>query len=307
MMTANIKGACVLSLLLTAPAGAAECLAVEGPAVRVSAFLPFADRTPALPMDRILTSTPGPGTRRWITLAELRQWGLSPHAELGASGICVERRLKPLEPQDVKSEIQAALHARHGEVQLLGITSIQPSLFPEGHLGLPQTGFQLLSADEGVCSFLWRGAIEYDEHRLTPIKVLGRYQVETVHFVANRDLRAGDVLGSGDYERIAKPGCPHGMETSLTPPEGSIMRRALSRGQVIEAAMLKPPPVVEEGAVIRVIASAGGASVSIEAIAEKSGRRGESVFVLNKDNGKRIRVLLTGKGEASAIVPGVAR
>jgi flagella basal body P-ring formation protein FlgA len=55
------------------------------------------------------------------------------------------------------------------------------------------------------------------------------------------------------------------------------------------------------------MASAGGASVSIEAVAEKSGRRGESVFVLNKESGKRIRVLLTGKGEASAVVAGVTR
>lgn len=307
MVTASIRSAYVLLLLLTAPAGAAECLAIDGPTVPVSALLPFVDRAPALPMDRILTSTPDPGTRRWITAAELRQSGLSPHTDLGAPGICVERRLKPLQSERVKSEIQAALHSRLGDVRLLGITSIQPSLFPEGHLSLPPAGLQLLSADESGCSFLWRGAIQYDGHRLTPIRVLGRYQADTVHFVAKRNLLAGDVLGSGDYERIAKPGCPRGMETSLRPEEGSVMRRALSRGQAIEAAMLKAPPVVEEGAVIRVIASAGGASVSIEAIAEKSGRRGESVFVVNKDNGKRIRVLLTGKGEASAIVAGAAR
>jgi flagella basal body P-ring formation protein FlgA len=307
MLKASIGGAYVLFLVLTAPAGAAECLAIDGSAVPVSALLPFVDRTQTLQLDRILTSTPDPGTRRWIAAAEMRQWGLSPHADLGAPGICVERRLKPLHPQDVKNEIQAALHSRHWDVQLLGITSIQPSLFPEGRLSLPPAGFQLLSADEGVCSFFWRGAIEYDEHRLTPVKILGRYQTETVHFVANRDLRAGDVLGSGDFERIAKPGCPHGVDASLTPQAGSILRRALSRGEVIEAAMLKAPPVVEEGAVIRVMASAGGASVSIEAVAEKSGRRGESVFVLNKESGKRIRVLLTGKGEASAVVAGVTR
>jgi flagella basal body P-ring formation protein FlgA len=85
------------------------------------------------------------------------------------------------------------------------------------------------------------------------------------------------------------------------------MRRALNKGDSIEAAVLKAPNVVEEGAAVRVIASAGGASVSIQAIAEKPGRRGESVFVQNRESGKRIRVLLTGKGEASALVAGVTR
>lgn len=307
MVTASIRIAYILFLVLTWTAGAAECLEVEGPVVTVSALLPFVDLAPALPLEGILTSTPDPRTRRWITVAELRRWGLSPHEDLGAPGICVERRLKPLQSVSVRSEIQAALHSRLGDVRLLGITSIQPSLFPEGQLSLPPTGLRILSADEGVCSFLWRGDIQYDEHRLTPVKVLGRYRAETVQFVAKRDLRPGNVLGSDDYERIAKPGCTHGGETTQTPQEGSIMRQGLSKGDVIETAMLKAPPVVEEGTVIRVVASAGGASVSVEAIAERSGRRGESVFVLNRDSGKRIRVLLTGKGEASAIVPGAAR
>jgi flagella basal body P-ring formation protein FlgA len=306
-MKASVMGVCVLVSLLTAPAVAAECLVVDGPVISVSALLPFVERTPALPMDRILASTPDPGTRRWITAADLRQWGLAPQANLDPPGICVERQLKPLPSEDVKRQIQEALHSRHGDVQLLGISSIQPSLVPAGHLSLPPTGFQLLSADEGVCSFLWRGSIEFDTNRRAAIKVLGRYQAEIVHFVAKRDLLAGDVLGPDDYARVAKPGCPHGTEASLTPPEGSIMRRALIRGDVIETAMLKVSPVVDEGAVIRVIASAGGASVSVEAIAERSGRRGENIFVRNKDNGKRIRVRLIGKGVASAIVAGAER
>jgi flagella basal body P-ring formation protein FlgA len=85
------------------------------------------------------------------------------------------------------------------------------------------------------------------------------------------------------------------------------MRRALNKGGEIEFAMLKAPPVVEAGTAVRVVASSGGASVSIEAIAENPGRRGESVFVRTRESGKRIRVLLTGKGEASAIVAGATR
>jgi flagella basal body P-ring formation protein FlgA len=302
-----IRGAFALFLLLTAPSGAAACLAVEGSAVPVSAFLPFVDRTPALPMDRILTSTPDPGTSRWITTAEMRQWGLSPRESLAAAGVCVERQQHPLQSEDVMKEIQVVLQQGHGNAHLAGITSVQPLLVPKGHLRLAPSGFQLLSANDGFCSFLWRGAVEFDSHRLIGVKVLGRYQAEAVRFVAKRKLQPGDVLGANDYEVITEPGCPQAAETQPASPEGSVMRRAMNQGDNIEAAALKAPTVVEEGAAVRVIASAGGVSVSIEAIAEKPGRRGESVFVQNKESGKRIRVLLTGKGEASARVAGASR
>jgi flagella basal body P-ring formation protein FlgA len=204
-------------------------------------------------------------------------------------------------------EIQAVLQQSHGNAHLAGITSAEPLLVPKGQLSLPPSGFQLLSANDGFCSFLWRGSVEFDSHRLIGVKVLGRYQAETVHFVAKRNLQPGEVLGAIDYEVITEPGCSRGAEARPTSLEGSIMRRALNRGDNIEAAVLKAPPVVEEGTAIRVIASVGGASVSIEAVAEKPGRRGESVFVQNRESGKRIRVLLTGKGEARAVVAGVTK
>lgn len=293
-------------LLLAAPAGAAECLAVDGPAVWISALGPFLDHSQSLPVDRILTSSPAPGTRRWITAAELRQWGLAPRLDVGAPGICLERRLKPLQSEAVRLQIESALQSARGKVQLLGVTSIQPALFTEGELSMPPAGFQLLSANEGVCSFLWRGSIEYDTHSRTPVRVLGRYRSETVRFVAKRDLLAGDDLNAIDYERISEPGCPHD-SVGTKPLEGAILRRDVRKGAAIEASMLKAPAVVEEGSVIRVMASAGGASVSVEAVAEATGRQGENVFVRIRESGKRIRVLLKRKGEASAIVAGAAR
>jgi flagella basal body P-ring formation protein FlgA len=306
-MKGKIQGLYALLFMLAARTEALECIRVDGPAVRVSALAPFIDPAQPPQSDRILTSTPDPGTRRWITAAELRQWGLSPREGVAAPGVCLERRLRPLQSEDVIKETQAVLQRDHGKAQLVGITSVQPLLVPEGQLILPPSGFRLLSANDGFCSFLWRGAVEFDSHRWMPVKVLGRYQAETVHFVAKRGLQAGDVLSASDYERIAEPGCSRDTEAQLGPPEGSIMRRALNKGDGIEVAMLKAPAVVEEGAAVRVMASAGGASVSIEAIAEKPGRRGESVFVRNRESGKRIRVLLTGKGEASAIVSGATR
>ena len=87
----------------------------------------------------------------------------------------------------------------------------------------------------------------------------------------------------------------------------AITKESLNKGEAIEAAMLKAPSVVEQGAIIRVVAATGGASVSVEAIAEKRGRWGENIFVRNRESGKRIRVLLTDMGEARAAVSGAQR
>jgi flagella basal body P-ring formation protein FlgA len=139
------------------------------------------------------------------------------------------------------------------------------------------------------------------------VRVLGRYRAEIVRLVATRNLQTGDVLSASDYERIIEPGCPRGAGAKVPPPEGFVMRRALNKGDDIESVMLKAPSVVEGGTTVRVVASSGGASVTIEAIAENPGRRGDSIFVRTRESGKRFRVLLTGKGEARAIVAGAAR
>jgi|GEM_PF-2162547 len=307
MPTKRIRYARILLFALLTPVVNAACIAIDGPGVPLSALMPYVDGVPTVPMGSVLTSTPDPGRTRWITATELRQWGLVPKASGSEEGICVERRLKPVEPETVRVNVQTALQSRLGGARLLGITSIQPSLFPEGRLSLPVGGLKVISAEDGVCSFLWQAAIEYDAHRLTPIRILGRYQAETHLFVAKHDMNAGDVVGAGDYERIARPGCPHSGAVNPLPPEGSILRQSVQQGDIIKNTMLKPPLAVDEGDVVRVLASAGGASVSIEAVAERPGHRGESVTVLNKASGKHIRVLLTGKGEGTAIVRGAAK
>ena len=302
----NIRGVHFLFILLAAQAGAAECIAIEGPVVRASMLAPFIDPAATPQSDPILTSTPDPGTRRWITSVEMHRWGLSPRESLATPGVCIERRLHSLQSEDVMRELQGVLQQGHGKVQNVGITSIQPLLVPEGRLRLPPAGFQELSTNNGFCSFLWRGSVEFDSHRLIAIKLLGRYQAETFRFVATRNLQPGEVLSASDYQRITEPGCSSGA-TELALSEGFIMRQTLSEGDDIKTAMLKAPPVVEEGAAVRVMASTGGALVSIDAIAEAPGRRGDTVFVRNRESGKRIRVLLTGKGEARAVVAGTTR
>jgi flagella basal body P-ring formation protein FlgA len=283
---------------------AGECVDIDGPVVRVAALARFARSPASISPNHILIETPDPGNRRWLSPAEMRLWGLAPKEDMPMQGICVQRRLQRLTSEDVAQAVQDGLLARHGIVKLVQITSLQPSVGPVGQLRLAPSGPQLLSRADDFCSFLWRGAIEYDAHRTVPIRVLGRFQLAQAVFVARRDLQAGDVLTPADYEQVVRAGCSARMEAEPEMPEGSILKQPLRSGDAIQPLMLKAPLAVLQGETVRVVARVGGAAVGIDAEAERQGRRGESILVHNRETGKRIRVLLTGKGEGSAACGG---
>jgi len=294
----------LIAVIAPAPLPAGACVEIDGPVVRVAALARLAQAPDSISPDRILTETPDPGTRRWISPAELRRWGLAPNDGWPAEGVCLQRRLQRLPAEAVAEAVQAALLARHGSARLVQVTSFQPAVAPAGHLILPPSGFQMLSTADDSCSFLWRGALEYDPHRTAPVRVLGRFRLAQAVFVARRDLQAGDSLAASDYERVVKTGCSARAEVEPELPDGSILKRPLRLGDSIQPFMLQAPPAVLRGGTVRVVARVGLASVSIDAEAERDGRRGESILVRNPESGKRVWVLLTGKGEGSAMREG---
>jgi len=292
------------AVIVPAPLMAGACVEIDGPVVRVAALSRFAQAPDSISPDLILTETPDPGTRKWISPAELRRWGLAPRDGWPAEGVCLQRRLQPLPSEAVVEAVQGALLARHSGARLVHVTSFQPEVAPAGRLILPPSGFHMLSAADDSCSFLWRGGLEYDAHRTVPVRVLGRFRLAQAVFVARRDLQAGDSLTASDYERVVKTGCSARAEVEPELADGSILKRPLRLGDSIQPSMLQAPPAVLRGGTVRVVARVGLASVSIDAEAERDGRRGESILVRNPESGKRIWVLLTGKGEGSAMREG---
>ncbi len=306
-MRSSSRAVGCLLLQLAGSTWAAECLQVEGPVIRVSTLTPFIVLQPSIQLDRILASTPNPGAKRWITAAQIAQWSLSPREGMAQIGVCLERELHPLRAESLIGDLQSVLNNHgHDDVQILEITSIQPLLVPDGRLRLALTDFQPLATGVGLCGFMWRSTLEFDSHRLMTVRILGHYEAEATRLVAKRSLQAGDVLSAEDYSRITEFGCSRGTSQSAL-PEHSILKRAVGSGYRIEPAMLKTQPVVEAGTVVRIEASAGTALVSLVATAESSGARGDAIFVRNDTSGKRIRVVITGKGEAIAIVAGATK
>ena len=280
------------------------CVSINGPNVRASTLSRFAQAPDLDSTDRIVAKTPDPGTRRWISSAEMVHWGLRPNDGMPKEGICLQRRLEHIDQETVSDAVRTALAARFGSATLILVTSFQPEIGPVGHIRLPTSGYRMLSATGDSCSFLWRGALEYDSHRYVPFEVLGRLRMSSSVLVARRDLSAGDSLSASDYERVNKPGCLEETEITQEHWDGWVVKHSIHRGDTLHPSMLQAPLAVMHGETVRVEALAGAAIVSIDLEATANGRRGESIFARNMKSGKRVKVLLTGPGQGLALQGG---
>ena len=75
--------------------------------------------------------------------------------------------------------------------------------------------------------------------------------------------------------------------------------RAIQTGAPIYAPMLAVPHEVERGDRINVEVSRGAVVLAFEAIAESTGRAGESIIVRNPANGRRFQARVQEKGKVS--------
>ena len=287
----------LFGLMIPTAAVGDECISIEAPVVRTGDLRRAIQLPGSLGDDRILARTPDPGTRRWISRSDLLHWGLQANPGLPREGICVQRLLQRLVPESVLESVQGAVIGRYSTATSVQVTSFQPEFGPPGRIHMIPSGYKLLSTSDDSCRFLWRGALEYEAHRSIPVRVLGSFRLSRIVFIARRDLKPGDPLLAGDYERRTQNGCAAQTEVTTDPPEGSLVRQPLPRGEILRPAMLLPPCAVRQGATVRIAGRVGGALVTLDAVAEKDGRRGEAIFVRNQETGKRIWVVLTGPGE----------
>lgn len=75
--------------------------------------------------------------------------------------------------------------------------------------------------------------------------------------------------------------------------------RTIRAGELIFASMLTAPHEVERGETVSVHVVAGQTELSFTAVAQSSGRAGESVLIRNPDNGRLFQARIDSKGKVS--------
>ena len=80
--------------------------------------------------------------------------------------------------------------------------------------------------------------------------------------------------------------------------EGKIARRTIAAGERIVPAALEDAKDVIRGETIRVQAIDGAATITLDAIAQSSGNRGQTIMVHNPLSGRNFRALIEGQKQA---------
>ena len=264
------------------------CQAVEGPNVTGKDLAAADPIFAAVDPGAIIASSPLPGVRRVMQPQELKRLAIT------STPICFERATTFLAEQDVfkvlvgrASSLQRGFPAAPDalQIQLLDFTRTP---VPQGPIDFSPAG-----PDQ---SGHWRGHVKYDATHTFPIWAKVRITTEQTWIEAAEPLSAGKPIEPSQL--ITKTGSrsPFGL-TPATEVTGKTPLRTIKPGEPILPAMLVTPHEVERGEKVNVEVKSGEARLSFDAVAESSGRAGESVLIKNPDNGRRFQARVEAKGK----------
>ncbi len=244
---------------------------------------------------------PLPGTQRIFTARELVQVlkknGLASDAGAVLPDVCAERWVVPLKRAAIEEALAVALGVADAEIELIDFSS-QP--VPPGQLEFRRDGLNQPPEAVPNAPVLWRGRLIYDEHRSACLWARVRISVERTAYVASENIPAGSLIASAQVRTITDREFPF-VSRSLPSPElivGKIARRNIAMGQKFTLGQLDSPPDVRRGDQVLVKVIDGLASLSLEAVAQSSGKKGDTIVVHNPSSGRNFRALISEKGEA---------
>jgi flagella basal body P-ring formation protein FlgA len=83
---------------------------------------------------------------------------------------------------------------------------------------------------------------------------------------------------------------------------GMIVRRPLSQGTVMSAAMLAPPKLVRRGQKVMIVAQSGSLSIRAQGVALMDGHEGQTVRVKNANSRRDVQAVVVGKNTVKVVM-----
>lgn len=286
-----------VALALSIP-GAPVCLPVSGDQI-LGKDLARADAVfSALPPDRSLGYSPVPGHQRVFTIAQLQSIAESAGiAAAPAREVCFELPMAP-----IRSEV--ALDSMRTAYPEATIEIVEVSRFPvpEGAVFFPAAGLQRSAKSP----LLWRGYVNYGSDRKFSVWARVNLTVHATRVLATESLRAGQVIRPEQVrvEQYEGPPLEPGLAVTAEQVVGRMLRGFIAAGSALKTANLEAPHDITRGEVVTVQVHNGAAHLTLQARAASSGRRGESVQLLNESSGKHFRATVEGTGRAVVMAGG---
>lgn len=134
-----------------------------------------------------------------------------------------------------------------------------------------------------------------------------RISVEREVWVAGRNIAKGDAITADEISatRVAQFPATEFRPLNASSIVGNIARRPIAAGQRILSDILEESKDVRAGETVHVKLVAGATTITLDALAQSSGIKGQSVLVHNPSSGKTFRAVIDGPSSV-IVTPGSA-
>jgi flagella basal body P-ring formation protein FlgA len=244
----------------------------------------------AIAPDRAIAATPAPGVERVLHSGEIARIARDNNIEISAPTpeLCFVRATEPLTADRLLPVLQKALEVDAAKIEILDFIRFP---VPPGTLEFTRAGL----SPNG----LWRGSVMYAPGRSMQLWAKVSVTTEQSWVEAASALAPGKTIAPDQLILRTGPRFPFGAAPvdSIDFAAARQPLRSIRPGEPIFASMLAVPREVERGDSITVRVVAGQTELSFSAVAETSGRAGESVLIRNPENGRLFQARIESKGK----------
>jgi flagella basal body P-ring formation protein FlgA len=176
----------------------------------------------------------------------------------------------------------------------------------------PVTGAAYMQRCTTALSVTFSGVAPYEQaaaHCPAPVWTL--YVTVTVAqtqlvAVAARPLAPGQAIGPGDITLTRQPIALYaGRQVfyDTAPLIGAEAVMSLPAGAILAAQDIEAPVIVKAGQTVAVDVTSGGVDISINAVADETGRLGDTILLTNPTSGRRFSAQVTASGLVVQLQP----
>jgi flagella basal body P-ring formation protein FlgA len=245
--------------------------------------------------EQIIGFAPAPGAQRRLSVGEVSRLAASNGISSDTvEPVCFERKLTPLNKEQVASALRASLPAG-AEFELLEFSHVR---IPEGTLEFSRNGLPPARPDSPRDPVIWRGSVKYAAAQNMPIWAKARVWISIPSVIAVHDLSPGKPIEPEQIRMGAIESGPYSQGEALSVEQvvGLAPRRPIRAGQPIPRSAVEMPMEVERGQTVGVEAHIGGALLKLMVRAEGAGRVGDAIPVRNVESGKSFQARIIRKG-----------
>lgn len=295
--------------ILIVVAGCLHAACVAVPSDKILAR-DLADAVPlfqALDPEAVIGYAPLPGTKRVLSSRDLllaaRGYGLAFSPGDPTPSICIERLVRPLSMDEVRAALLSVFDSWERLKITLEIVGFSNRPLPPGHLVFSLAALNKPTANDVQTPVVWPGKLIYADLSSLSVWAKIRISVDSEVFLAKENIPKGEVIraeqiATTHVQQFPSSESPRWSASAIV---GKVARRAIPAGQRIGPEALEVARDVIQGETVHVTVIDGAATITLDAVAQSSGTRGDSILVHNPSSGKSFRAVIEDRSQVLVV------